>query len=283
MAATSLILCALVPAVANALDAFTALRTRSPNSALVALDGNRDGRVTFDEIALFAKTKGLDYASTLTEFAGFDGNQDGQLDLAELSKAVAPEEAVSGGYPVPAAARAARAPLLAAGAPSRAPVLGLAGGTQEASLELDSGAEAESSPQRVQLSQANGAAAEANTAAAVERRIASLSEYANLMQAEAGKEADAQELDRQAALLRANATSILRRAQQAASRSGSLAAKSKAEELFQSLVQMENDAMRAEVRAAAIKAKGDAELKAANDLLYVAQSALNSAPVSPVE
>ncbi|CAK0831659.1 unnamed protein product [Prorocentrum cordatum] len=244
----SLLACALLPRLAGALGALSALRARGPESAeaLKTLDRNSDGRVTFDEIASFAKAKGLDYASTLTEFSGFDANQDGQLDPVELTKALGP----------PAAA----GPLLATGAPSRPARSGGLALADAARRTVTGGAGLS------QLSESSE----------VERRAATLSERANLMQAEAQKELGAQELDRQAALLRANATAILRRAQQDASESGMLAARAKAEELHSSLVKLQGDAMRAEVRAAAVKAKAEAELTEANDLMFVAESGLST-------
>lgn len=73
----------------------------SAQQALLALDTNFDGRVGFDEVAAYAKTKGLDYAATLNEFAKYDADRNGSLDVTELAGAL--------GLPPPAATTPVRA------------------------------------------------------------------------------------------------------------------------------------------------------------------------------
>lgn len=234
------------------------------------LDRNQDTKVTFDEVALFAKERGLDYAATLTEFSGLDANRDGQLDSSELTEVLSQPGIAS---PPPQTAPIPAVPLLAARKMPGAVVLGarlnsvVPATTLPVAKELPSPAAVE---KRVQAAQKN-----------VEMRVAALSEYAEQTALEASKEAEAQELDRQASLLRANATAMLRRSQQAASQQGSTAARVKAEELFKSLVELQNEAMRAEVRAAATRAKSEAELKEVNDLMFVAQHGLHDVAAPP--
>merc|ERR1719343_725230 len=84
-------LAVVVGALEASISSLASIQGLSPSEAADAirmLDANQDGRVTFDEVAAFAKAKGLDYAATLTEFSGFDADHDGQLDSTELAQAL---------------------------------------------------------------------------------------------------------------------------------------------------------------------------------------------------
>jgi hypothetical protein len=57
-------------------------------NAMGTLDKNEDDTASLSEVQTFAHEKGLDYASTLAEFAGFDQDKDGNLDEDELGQAL---------------------------------------------------------------------------------------------------------------------------------------------------------------------------------------------------
>jgi hypothetical protein len=96
---------------ATALTAESASGGTNPNTteeqvgsvALAAMDNDGDGTASLEEVEAFAKEQGLDYASSLAEFAGFDQNKDGVLDSKELGQAVSSGESAGGGVPVPRA------------------------------------------------------------------------------------------------------------------------------------------------------------------------------------
>lgn len=58
------------------------------DNAMDTLDKDGDSKASLSEVEIFAKAKGLDYASTLAEFAGFDQDKDGNLDAEELGHAL---------------------------------------------------------------------------------------------------------------------------------------------------------------------------------------------------
>jgi hypothetical protein len=57
-------------------------------NAMSTLDKNHDNVASLSEVESFAKEKGLDYAATLAEFAGFDQDKDGNLNKDELGQAL---------------------------------------------------------------------------------------------------------------------------------------------------------------------------------------------------
>jgi hypothetical protein len=71
--------------------------------ALAAMDDNGDGVASLNEVESFAKDQGLDYASSMVEFAGFDQNKDGQLDSEELGQAVSNSLSSGGEAEIPRA------------------------------------------------------------------------------------------------------------------------------------------------------------------------------------
>jgi len=88
------------------------------------------------------------------------------------------------------------------------------------------------------------------------------------------QEVEAQMLEGRATELRANSTALARQTLQRAMEAGSNAAHSKAKSLMETLVKLEDQARRAEVQAAALRAKRHADLLQADELMGVADTAL---------
>lgn len=234
--------------------------------AMRALDTNKDGRVTFDEVTAYARDKGLDYSSTLNEFAGLDTDHDGQLEAAELGRALGVKE-----VPAPAQAWAAPTPWAQSAAPRRAAV--------PAPLEPSDPAP----PVAVQAMPTPSAAAPPDPASAtvsperLAHHVASLASMADGLSASAAKDEEAQSFEQQAAELRNNAKKVVFEASQSARRLSAEAAETKAKALFKELVDLEDKAMETEVKAAAMRAKADAELREVNDIMAVSEAGLVAA------
>lgn len=58
--------------------------------AIYALDTDKSGKVERSEVLAFAQSQGLDASAVQNEFAVFDGNHDGTLDVAELNMTLTP-------------------------------------------------------------------------------------------------------------------------------------------------------------------------------------------------
>jgi hypothetical protein len=231
--------------------------------AVRVLDSNRDGQVTFDEVATFARTKGLNYASTLNEFAGLDKDKNGMLNTEELSGALGldPVEAESASpvqahrdlesAPGPAAAAAAASVPVAASVPSTP-------ATSTSDEESD----------RLQR---------------VNQRVTSLAEMASGLDLASRKEAEAQELEAKAEQLRARAKRLSLDATQRAMEAASNAAKAKADEFSKLLMDLEQKALVDEVRGSAMRAKASAELQEADDIMSVTEDGLGLGSAHVVE
>mmetsp|Transcript_8868 Transcript_8868/g.25040 ORF Transcript_8868/g.25040 Transcript_8868/m.25040 type:complete len:267 (-) Transcript_8868:21-821(-) len=205
--------------------------------AFDALDANHDGRVGFEEVAAFSAANGLEYASTMQEFASFDTNHDGALDAAELSGALGLGAAVADALPAAAPRRSMR--LVPLTDPSRS----------------EGGPSVAASPEQA----------------------ASFTSVANGISLEYSKVTEAEELERKAAELRANATVIARRAEQAARDLAAAAAQAEAGAILRTMQQLQNQTARAQIKAAALRAKASAEMQMANDLMFVSGTGLGVA------
>mmetsp|Transcript_35776 Transcript_35776/g.83196 ORF Transcript_35776/g.83196 Transcript_35776/m.83196 type:complete len:287 (+) Transcript_35776:92-952(+) len=226
--------------------------------ALRSLDTNGDGRVGFDEVAAFAKSKGLDYSSTLSEFASFDADRDGSLDARELAGAL--------GIPMPPAEPVPAlppAPMQVPAAPNKLGGNLLTLASHMANVGRLTTREMDAEP-----------AASTQTFTA---RAASLAEVADGLDLEVRKEQEAVVLDRQAADLRAKAMELARTRAQEAREASALAAKQRAEELFKNITELEDKASRAEVAAAVLRAKVKAEMQEVDDISLVASSGIDFA------
>lgn len=91
---------------------------------------------------------------------------------------------------------------------------------------------------------------------------------------EENEEKEARSLDREAADVRAKSTAVAKQDAQDALEAGSAAAHSKATELMAKIEDLQDQAERAEVRAAALRAKAKIELEEGNQLMAVADQAL---------
>jgi len=207
--------------------------------ALNELDTNRDGHVEFDEVAAFAKNKGLDYAATVQEFSGFDADHDGRLDVVELAGAL--------GLPPPGPKTA---------------------GTLKVARASDPAATVPAAP---------GAAASALAAVPKQSfalRSATFSTLATQLELEVAKEQEAQALERKAADVRVTLAALGAQATQRAMDAARRAAEATAEALSTNVTQLDAEATRAEVRAAALRAKVEADLRRVTGLSEVARLGL---------
>lgn len=223
--------------------------------AVQVLDGNKDGQITFDEVATFAKTKGLNYASTLNEFAKFDEDQNGMLNVEELAKALG---------------------LSAAETELAKAHEGFAS-DQGHELKLASNSPAVASAASVAATSSPSASAfsERDRLQRVNQRVASLSDVTNAFDVASRMEAEAQEQDERAAEFRAQAKRVALDATQRAMQAASTAARAKAEEFSKALKELEEQAMVEEVHASATKAKADAEEKEADDIIALEEEGLD--------
>mmetsp|Transcript_132054 Transcript_132054/g.282451 ORF Transcript_132054/g.282451 Transcript_132054/m.282451 type:complete len:298 (-) Transcript_132054:76-969(-) len=230
--------------------------TRAPTASertLLALDTNHDGTVDPSEISEFATAQGLDAATASQEFSALDANGDGTLDAEELSHALT--------EPAPAAMPTEAAPVMDT-APALVPGLAVAAPV-DSSVSFTSSDLAASTAQV--LSTSSSDRGEASNSANV---------VVDSLKTEAKDEEEAQGLEHKALELRANASNLARQSAQRATAAGTKAAKAKAEELLQSLTQLERKAAEAEVEAAALRAKSHAELAQADELMGVADPLL---------
>jgi len=227
---------------------------------LHSLDTNGDGWVDFSEVATFAKEKGLDYRNTLQEFSAFDADHNGMLDSGEVSAALGTSPS-------------AQQPQLEEQQPRpAAPVIGGSGAfaaatRQGSQLVLPQSAEARSSA-------GAGAAGRAASGYSVEAQQAMLAKVSAALSREVTAEQEAAASEGAAAEKRSRLAALRGSVEEKAQESGQTAAKAKAEEIVHTLQQMDRNATRMEIAAAAINAKGKAEVQFAESLSSVANEAL---------
>lgn len=218
---------------------------------LLALDTNHDGRIDPDEVAIFARSQGLDAEAATQEFSSIDANGDGTLDSVELQQVL--------GSP-PAALASQSQSAATASVDSAAETQQLA---PEAAV-----AKAESSPKM--LATSTGLISEESRASV---RMAA-QKVAEDLALEEKEEMEARESDRQAAAVRASSTALAKLTAQNALAAGAKAAHAKADELMAKVKKLEDEAQKAEVRAAALKAKSKLETEQGRELMNVVNSAL---------
>jgi len=241
--------------------------------SILALDKNKDGRISPDEITMFANAQGLDAESAKQEFSGIDANNDGVLDAKEIvavlgvdaevsspPQQAAPQEPAQ--LPAAKAAKAAEADAWAS-APATMPSAG--------SIDLDLDSEVNAVPAAAAL-QDTSSLHDFN-----ENAQAAAADVVKELAYEEKQEAEARLLDRKAAEFKANSTSLERSTMQGAMEAGTEAARQKAQTLLAKILKLEDEAERAEVRAAALHAKSKAEVQEANELMSVTDAALKRA------
>jgi len=243
---------------------------------LLTLDANGDGIVSPTEVTAFAMSQGLDARQASQEFQTMDSNADGTLDSKELAAAlgatptdsvqsgVAPATPVSTGVAFPQQQQQQQQLPNSYAAP--APVQLPAEGTQAArataaTAASPSGPTDEKAPPQSFL--------ETRTSA---KKAAS--EVVKQLSLEASEESKAEEFSTRAAELRANASSIARMASEQALKAGAQAAQKMAQQLLDKISKLEQQAKEDEVEAAQLRAKSQADIMHADQLMAVADSAL---------
>lgn len=98
--------------------------------------------------------------------------------------------------------------------------------------------------------------------------------YSGLLQREEAWEAEAQLLDQRASELRLNASLLAKSTARLAIEAGARAAREKSKDILKSLSKLESGAKKAEVTAAALRAKAQTEVEEAQDLMVAADSVL---------
>jgi len=292
--------------------AFAGLRYSPQDPAartLLTLDTNNDGNIDPDEVAAFARSQGLDAASATQEFSSIDGNGDGVLDSVELQQVLAGSTTESAS--TEAAATPAVAPVKLNSAATEAAEVPVAEDetlVQQAPL-AESAAVAKQVPvaedatvvQQAPLAESSAVAKQALVASSTVRESPSLSstdvgstelisqemrdsvrmaasKVAEELALEEKEEREARNLDRQAAEIHANSTKLAKQTAQDALDAGAKAAHGKAEELLAKITALEEQAEKAEVRAAALRAKSKMELEEGNQLMAAAEQALKPSP-----
>lgn len=218
--------------------------------SLLTLDTNHDGCIDPREVMAFATAQGLNADSVSREFASLDTNGDGVLDSKELATALGTERPG-----VKSVAKGASLATASSG-PTAAPVAG-----QTLSQSGPAAPAQEASAREAAHSHAAGS--EVSAAA-----------LAELLALQEKLEKEAQALENSAADLRANATALARAAKEQALLEGEQAASAKAAELLHSITDLDGQAQGAEVEAAALRAKSQAEQVHADGLMAVTDSAL---------
>jgi len=246
---------------------------------LLTLDANGDGIVSPTEVTAFAISQGLDARQASQEFQTMDSNADGTLDSKELAAAlgatptdsvqsgVAPATPVSTGVAFPQQQQQQQQQQqlpnsYAAPAPVQLPAEGTqAARATAATAASPSGPTVEKAPPQSFL--------ETRTSA---KKAAS--EVVKQLSLEASEESKAEEFSTHAAELRANASSIARMASEQALKAGAQAAQEMARQLLDKISKLEQQAKEDEVEAAQLRAKSQADIMHADQLMAVADSAL---------
>lgn len=163
------------------------------------------------------------------------------------------------------------ASVVASSAPSQAgpsvqPTVATATGTAATETAISAAAVSGSAPAP--------ARAEDDAAVAEATRSAAATFLEELVQSEAS-DANANELELKAIELRANSTSLAKLTVLRATEAGKNAAEAVAKQLLGRLMEIEHDARQAEISAATLFAKSKAELREADDLMAVVNTALS--------
>lgn len=256
---------------------------------LLTLDTNHDGHVDQNEVAQFAQSQGLDAQTAAQELSGLDRNGDGVLELSELAAALgngAEEQAEAPEQPFPAST-AQLAPI--APAMPQQPVMPKASYQPPLAPEMPqqpampvASYQPAALPQQSYTMLAEGASGHivANAGASQVNAQVAAKSIVEQLALEERQEQEAQRLERLAAELRANSTSMARFAMQQAMDAGAKAATAKASELLGTLTRLEDAAKDAEVEAAILRAKSKAEVRQADELMSVANSVLSTDTVT---
>jgi hypothetical protein len=259
---------------------------------LVALDTNSDGRIDPQEIASFARSNNMDAAAATQEFSSIDVNGDGVLDTSELQQVFGTGVQATAAPVVPAPSQVASIEA----APQQQTVAGRQAGpvTPLESSALTSLATVDEVPRQVAPAEATPeqivAERPLELGTPVERSVptslttvddvnpkSSIQDVAqhvsDQLSLEEAEERKARDLDTQAAAARAKFTMLAKTTEQDALQAGVEAAQSKTQEMLDVLTGLEEQASRAEVKGAALRAKSQMEVDEANELMSLANKA----------
>jgi len=283
----------LLQRVATRQRSFVGLRYSPQDPAartLLTLDTNHDVSIDPNEVAAFAHLQGLDAAAATEEFSSIDTNSDGVLDSTELQKVLgAPSTELASKevtVEAPMAAQATPVRLRSAEAVEvEAPVAAAAREQKEAAVQaavapISQQQEADSpaaqslvAARRMDTNNAELMSEESRNSV----RMAA-QKVAEELELEEKEEMAARKFDRKAAELRANSTALAKLTVQDALDAGAKAAHKKADELMAQISKLEDEAERAEVRAAALRAKSKMEMEEGNQLMAAAEQSLKQTP-----
>jgi len=289
----------LLQRAANRQRTFTGLRYSPQDPAartILALDTNSDGLIDPKEIAAFARKQGLDDAAATEEFASIGSNGDGVLNSVELASALGDSATAALATEGESEETAAARPV----ATDPAPVTLRSATKQQASAakmavtppKQEAPATAVAAPALVKASTDDHSSASAFSAPvgaqgtnfdtteliseesrrSVQKAAQQVADELALVEKE---EREARDLDRKAAEVRANATALSKTTAEDALDAGAQAAHAKAAEMMEKITKLEQQAQRAEVRAAALQAKSKMELEDGNELMKAANEALS--------
>uniref|UniRef100_A0A7S1L6S6 EF-hand domain-containing protein n=1 Tax=Alexandrium catenella TaxID=2925 RepID=A0A7S1L6S6_ALECA len=248
---------------------------QSPDDATQALrelDVDGDGYVQLSEVSGYASAKGLDYQATVKEFASYDADHNGRLDAAELANVLGlpPPSGAYGEERVETVQRRRweeEAPVQAA----PASFLRSRSDLQSRASQLLS-----SAPAALHVSSASTAKTAAKSELSGAQRVALVSKIAEGMAAGVDGASQAQDLELQAAEARAQLATLKRQVAKKVIQAGSAAAYARAQELAGNLTALEAEALRTEVKAAAVRTKMDADVKQVNDLSAIVREGLTA-------
>lgn len=285
----------LLQRVATRQRSFVSLRYSPQDPAartLLTLDTNHDGSIDPNEVAAFAHLQGLDSAAATEEFSSIDTNGDGVLDSIELQKVLGTPSTELASKEVtvepPTAAQATPVSLRSAPAEAvevEAPVAASAREQKEAAVQaavapISQQQEAELPAAQSLVAARNMDTSNAELMSEESRNSVRMAaqKVAEELELEEKEEMAARKFDRKAAELRANSTALAKLTVQDALDAGAKAAHKKADELMAKISKLEDEAERAEVRAAALRAKSKMEMEEGNQLMAAAEQSLKQAP-----
>jgi len=221
--------------------------------AINTLDANHDGAIQPEEVAQFAASQGLDVSMVRQEFAGLDSNGDGMLSTEEVG--VALRGAYTAGAPAAASSTASESEPWAASADRLQSLKGRLH-VRDPFSAVEFGEHDE-----VKVVEHKKTEAEA----------AQIAEDLNL---EASQEHEARELFRKSTETRQKLVSLTESTKEKALDVGASMARHKTNELMKTVGSLSKQALEAEEKAAALRAKSKQELAEAQQLMAVADAAL---------
>mmetsp|Transcript_6876 Transcript_6876/g.12320 ORF Transcript_6876/g.12320 Transcript_6876/m.12320 type:complete len:277 (-) Transcript_6876:53-883(-) len=232
------------------------------SQAIDTLDADRDGVIQPEEVAEFAADQGLDVAAVNREFAGLDSNADGVLSAAEVAVALQGVKASAPANEAPAALlEDSESESLAAGAHHLHAL--------ESELDLE-----DSNDQAFGMFDTGG---HGDVSFVDSKSSESLA--ANIVQdlkIEETQEAQARDLFRKSSEMRSKVISLSESTKEKAAEVSAHAVHEKTDQLIHSLNKLTKEALAAEEKAAAYRAKSRTELRTARELMAAANSALQS-------